>query len=260
MERATNLSNKNGLTMLVLFTFALFISGCPASTVVREGLSRYEPPKEEKPANNSPKRTANLEEDEFLRRQTGVTQTKEFVLDGYQWDRGTELWKVGFVTGWIIGGGRVRGLPLVLYDSENQLSEKVRLLRKWRRLAEGFSKQAGIELFDIPFIQIVKMIDKVYSDPRVKNWHVGEIMPLVRGRLKEGWTEKDLDEVIAYYIKYNERQKMFAAWREEESKFPPGSAEIEEIRKKYEKALSVMPRPKMPDVLLLLEVYKYDKN
>jgi len=244
--------------LISLFVFALFLIGCPASTVVREGPSRYEPPKEEKPAYNSPKRTANLEEDEFLRLQTGVTQTKEFVLDGYQWDRRTELWKVGFVIGWLWGGENVMRFPFVLFDSENQLSESARLLPKWDRLAEGFSKQAGLELYGIPFIQIIRMIDKVYSDPRVKHWNIGEIMPLVRGRLKEGWTEKDLDEVIAYYIKYNERQKMLYAWGKEESKFPPGSAEIEEIRKKYEKALLAMPRPKMPDVLLLLEAYKYD--
>lgn len=246
--------------LVLLFSLGLFLIGCPARTVIREEPSRNEPPKKENPAYNNPKRTGDLEDDRLLRRRIGATQTKELVMDGYQWDRGTELWKVGFVTGWIIGGERVRGLSGVIYESENQLSERVRLWPKWERLAEGFSKQAGLELLGIPFIQIVRMVDKVYSDPRVKHWYIADIMPLVRGRLKEGWTERDLDQVIAYYIKYNERMKMFGAWEEEESKFPPGSAEVEEISKKYEKALSIMPRPKMPDVLLLLEVYKYDKN
>ena len=100
----------------------------------------------------------------------------------------------------------------------------------------------------------------MYSDPRVKHWDIVDIMPLVRGRLKEGWTEKDLDEVIAYYIKYKERMKMFEAWEEESSKFPPRSTKAEEINKEYEKALSVMPRPKMPYVLLQLEAYKYDEK
>ena len=189
----------------------------------------------------------------------GLAQTKEFVLDGYQWEKAPESWKLGFVAGWMMGGESVRRLPGVLSDSENKLSEGVRLCPRWKRIAEGFSKERGLELHDIPFIQVINMIGKIYSDPRVKHWSIVEIMPLVRGRLKEGWTDKDLDEVIAYHIKYNERMKMFDTWSEEVDKLPPG-LERDEIDKKYEKALTIMPRPKTPNVLLLLEAYKYQEN
>ena len=34
-----------------------------------------------------------------------------------------------------------------------------------------------------------------------------EIMPLVSGRLIQGWTEKDLDEVIAIIVRLKQREK-----------------------------------------------------
>ena len=46
------------------------------------------------------------------------------------------------------------------------------------------------------------MIDEVYGDPRVRLWNIEEIMTLVRGRLKEGWTNEDVDNVISFKIKW----------------------------------------------------------
>jgi hypothetical protein len=51
------------------------------------------------------------------------------------------------------------------------------------------------------------MIDKIYSDPRTRQREIREIIILARGRLKEGWTERDLDAVIAYGVKYREWER-----------------------------------------------------
>ena len=89
------------------------------------------------------------------------------------------------------------------------------------------------------------MIDKVYSDPRVKTWEIDDVMPLVMGRLKEGWTEKDLDEVIAFIIKEREFYKKDVNFKNE--------SESQKWLKEYEELRSVEPK-----VLKALRAYKFE--
>ena len=131
-------------------------------------------------------------------------------VDGYKWAQMSREMKLGFVIGWINGGSAiVDKVPLsyifiasVVYQTNPKINYP-----KINKITIGVSKEVGVELYDLAFGQIVDMVDKVYSDPRVKTWEIYDIMPLVRGRLKEGWTEKDLDEVIAYMIKEKEHIK-----------------------------------------------------
>lgn len=132
-------------------------------------------------------------------------------VDGYEWAQMSKEMKLGFVIGWINGGSAIvdkvpEAYVFIVYAVYLQ-TDPIINYPKINKITIGASKEVGVELYDLAFGQIVDMVDKVYSDPRVKTWEIHEIMPLVRGRLKEGWTEKDLDEVIAYMIKEKEHIK-----------------------------------------------------
>jgi hypothetical protein len=73
--------------------------------------------------------------------------------------------------------------------------------KKYREIADGALREKGMELDYLSIVQITETTNKICSDPRVKYWWIKNVMPIVRGRLKEGWTDKDVDEVIAYYVK-----------------------------------------------------------
>lgn len=182
----------------------------------------------------------------FVIPSQSIGDTKTRVLDGYYWSKQSVLWKLGFVEGWIKAGvtlqTEIEFSVLNLVPPEGStFNELLRQVRFQRKIAEGFLKEKGLELYDLTFDQIVDTIDKVYSDPRVKTWEINEIMPLIRGRLKKGWTEKDQDEVIAYKIKEREFTKKF-------EKFDLSESEKEKTLKEF-KSL------KKPKVLELLETY-----
>jgi len=149
----------------------------------------------------------------FVIPSQSIGDMKTRVLDGYYWSKQSFLWKLGFVEGWIEAGILLEELPIAVLNLVPQegssIKEIGRQVQYQRKIAKGFSKEKGVELYDLTFDQIVDTIDRVYSDPRVKTWEINEIMPLIRGRLKEGWTEKDQDEVIAYKIKEREFSKKF---------------------------------------------------
>ena len=113
-------------------------------------------------------------------------------------------------------------------------------------MIKGISKENGLEVEDLTLNQIVDTIDKMYSDPRVKTWEIREIMPLVTGRLKEGWTERDLDEVIAYLIKEREHVKKYRNY---------DSLSKSEKKKLEEEATSLVE----PKVLKALKAYLYEQ-
>ena len=48
-----------------------------------------------------------------------------------------------------------------------------------RRSLQNFKKQTGIGFPGVAMGQILGMTDQVYSDPRVRNWEISKIMPLV---------------------------------------------------------------------------------
>lgn len=163
---------------------------------------------------------------------------EKWSFDGYDWVKWTNSIKVAFLRGWSVGG--VVAAKWVYVDTAFA-KMNFEDLDKYKKIGEGVLKRRGFEFDDLTYRQVVDTIDKIYSDPRVKTWEIQEIMPLVRGRLKEGWTEKDLDEVIAYNIKFKEWGKKL----EEKPKM--------DEKEKEEFKLLISNEPK---VLRALETYK----
>lgn len=152
-----------------------------------------------------------------------------------KWADMNRSWKLGFVDGWIQGGeigSKETIFVIMLRDIEIHIEKKKAGVvweipggpggegkDKYLEIASDIAKEKGFKLHDLPFNQIIDTIDNVYSDPRVKTWEIFEIMPLVRGRLKEGWTEKELDEVISYKVKEKELdRKMSFSYSSESEK------------------------------------------
>jgi len=185
----------------------------------------------------------------------GNAGEEKFKLDGYKWAEMSRQFKLGFVEGWLRGGVVASVTPvfaaLDLFSKEiSRLSieEFEKLKERTMDIVRGCSKEKGLGLFDITYGQIVDTIDKVYTDPRVKTWEIEEIMPLVGGRLKEGWTEKDLDEVISYLIKQKEFSKKWEKWVNYRSM-------SESERKKFLEEVSSLEEPK---VLKALRSYRFE--
>ena len=61
-------------------------------------------------------------------------------------------------------------------------------------------REEGVLFGGVTIGQIVGTINLIYSDPRTKTMEIIDIMPFVSGRLIQGWTKKELDEVIAITI------------------------------------------------------------
>lgn len=172
-------------------------------------------------------------------------------VDGYKWnewgksgDLGKSL-KIGFVVGWAECSSLVIGnIPdYITYATILGIITEEKL-KTHQKIVEAFSKEKGLELWGVTPGQVVDMIDKVYSDPRVKTWEISDIMPLVRGRLREGWTEKDLDEVIAYVIKEREFYKKYGNSK--------NGSEAEKYRKESWELSSEEPK-----VLKKLRAYRF---
>ncbi len=157
-------------------------------------------------------------------------------IDGTTWTNFNSSQKIGFVMGWISASNWVIPKFLVALTEDKELFEQIsRSGSSMGRIHEKFRKTDGIDFKGVTYIQIAEVVDQIYSDPRVKQWEIGEIMPIARGRLKEGWTEKDVDEVIAYQLKMSE---LTAIWMRGANKSEMDKA-VREIRK--------------PRVLILLE-------
>ena len=174
-------------------------------------------------------------------------------VDGYDWAQMSRERKLGFVMGWIKGGEVMTGeIPFAYITyfffpkhSRKVITTGIPSYPTIKEIAEGASTEMGIELYDLAIGQIVDVIDKVFSDPRVKTWEIHEVMPLVRGRLKEGWTEKDLDGVIAYMIKEKDRLKKWVNF----------DSLSQSEREKLEKETRQLEEPK---VLKALRAYRLE--
>jgi hypothetical protein len=167
-----------------------------------------------------------------------VIQSAEIVeaVDGFTWSSFNSSQKIGFVMGWVSASNWVIPKFLVALTGDKELLDQLsRFGPIMGRINERFQKTEGIDFKGVTYIQIAEVVDQIYSDPRVKQWEIGEIMPIARGRLKEGWTEKDVDEVIAHQLKMNE---FTARWMRGAGKSEMDKA-VKEIRK--------------PRVLILLE-------
>jgi len=176
---------------------------------------------------------------------------EEYKMDGYRWESWNFVKKLGFVEGWLTGYESIHlWLPQILIGVARR-EEKIIGSKKYPDIdflfntADGLLRERGFDLYDVTFGQIIDMIDKLYSDPRVKTWPVNKIMPLVRGRLKGGWTEKDLDEVIAFWIKGTE-----LSGRSDSSMSKP---EREKLNKQVDELLLEEPK-----VLKALRAYRLE--
>jgi len=187
-------------------------------------------------------------------------------LDAYEWAEMPRSLKFSFVKGWWHAGSVMfYEIPVairmsvisrkewVIGTTDDEYKKIWRIVNKIAKNSEGVLKEKGLELFDLTIGQIVDTIDKVYSDPRVKTWEIAEIMPLVRGRLKEGWTEKDLDEVIAYLIRDKEILKKMENYESRKQ------TESEEWKKsQWEKFGEEIRSLEEPKVLKALRAYKFE--
>ena len=173
------------------------------------------------------------------------------VVDGYEWNIWNRSEKTGFAMGWVTSGKLLDHglLVFILHIRSEEWRKGLRKLEPAfpppQNIVNSFLKEKGLDLSGVTFGQVVDVIDKVYSDPRVKTWEIDDVMPLVMGRLKEGWTEKDLDEVIAFIIKEREFYKKDVNFKNE--------SESQKWLKEYEELRSVEPK-----VLKALRAYKFE--
>ena len=115
-------------------------------------------------------------------------------INGYDWQKWDRREKILFVMGWAKCGGHAS-------DSLAFNATKLNETMEFINLTEENFKDEGVLFGGVTIGQVVDTVSKIYSDPRVKNMDITDIMPFVSGRLIQGWTEKELDEVIAIDIK-----------------------------------------------------------
>ena len=135
-----------------------------------------------------------------------VAKADEERLDGYRWSEGSLSYKLGLVRGMCLGvntGANWIEFEQIKGKIYKNNTEAVKGKEEAEMKAKRFKEEKGFDLEGITYGQIISTIDEVYLDERVKNWSVIEVMPLVQGRLKKGWTKQDLDEVVAYKIRVN---------------------------------------------------------
>lgn len=122
------------------------------------------------------------------------------VVDGSDWARMSSSIKLYFVLGWVKSGMEANDN---LFISINNWDESIKNVNAQTQIF----KEQGILLGGVTTRQIIDTINIIYSDPRVKTMDINKIMPLVSGRLIQGWTNRELDEVIALIVKLNRCEK-----------------------------------------------------
>jgi translation initiation factor 2 beta subunit (eIF-2beta)/eIF-5 len=125
-------------------------------------------------------------------------------VDGYEWQKFSNGMKIGFVHGWSLCG-KAASDNLMIYPGKNS-KDLNNSIDDVNRQMEVF-KNEGVLIGGVTLGQVTDTIDKIYSDARVMDMDISKIMPLVSGRLIQGWTEKELDEVIAFNVKLKQCEK-----------------------------------------------------
>jgi hypothetical protein len=115
-------------------------------------------------------------------------------INGYDWQKWTSGSKISFVQGWAKCG---KAAVDNLFIDINKWNESIEFVK----LQEDIFKDEGILIGGVTIRQIIDTVDKIYADPRVKTMDITEVMSFVSGRLIQGWTEKELDEVVAINVK-----------------------------------------------------------
>ena len=123
-----------------------------------------------------------------------------FKVDGNDWKQWSEGSKLYFVLGWLkCGKAAWDTLPLDF----NKWDEAM----EFSKNTGEFYRNAGVLIGGVTIRQVIDTINIIYSDPRVNMMDITEIMPLVTGRLTQGWTLKELDEVIALMVRLDRCEK-----------------------------------------------------
>jgi|SRR5271157_5796481 len=155
-------------------------------------------------------------------------------INGYEWQKWSDWEKIGFVQGWIACGKSAFYDHLIIYVGKNM--EDFNKSQEDAERQFAVFKDGGILIGGVTIGQIRDTIDKIYSDARVKTMDIAEIMPLVSGRLIQGWTEKELDEVIAFNVKLKqcevtEKEQIIEAMKE--GKTIEGCGSIRKAKNSY---------------------------
>jgi hypothetical protein len=178
--------------------------------------------------------------------------SEDWVVDGYKWSKMPRMWKFGYIEGWLESGRVVMQLPSEFFEyfirkDHYQKYENIGGNLVFNRIIHHFLKLRGFELYFLTADQTVDMIDKIYSDPRTEQWEIRGVMPLARGMLKEGWTEKDLNEVIAYCVKFREWERRWG------DSLSLGESDMKKKIKEFDSL-----RKKVPKVLKSRETYEFE--
>jgi hypothetical protein len=122
-------------------------------------------------------------------------------IDGYYWEKLDRGEKNSFIMGWAKCGKAASDHLMIYIDKMNESIENV------NSQIEVFKYEGILLSGGVTFGQVIDTIDKIYSDPRVKTMDITEVMPFVVGRLIQGWTESELDELIAINVKLKQCEK-----------------------------------------------------
>lgn len=129
-----------------------------------------------------------------------IGNTEGLQINGYDWQKWDRGEQISFVIGWIKSGNHALDNFPVYLDKYDESLEFI-------NSTTAVFKDKGILLYGVTVGQVVDTINIIYSDPRVKLMDISEIMPLLSGRLIQGWTKGELDEVIAINVKLKQCEK-----------------------------------------------------
>ncbi|HXN07356.1 MAG TPA: hypothetical protein VN944_09870 [Nitrospiria bacterium] len=124
----------------------------------------------------------------------------ELSMNGNDWQALPESSKIYFVMGWMMSGGKATDNLMINLGRWDESTKEV------ENQTQVF-REAGIVLQGVSVGQIIKTIDGLYSDPRLMTMDITKIMPFVSGRLIQGWTLKQLDEIVAIEVKLDRCDK-----------------------------------------------------
>jgi hypothetical protein len=136
--------------------------------------------------------------------QANCNAAEGISINGYEWQKWSHEMKIGFVNGWVLCS-KAASDNLMIYPGKNS-NDLNKSIDNVNSQIEVF-KDEGVLIGGVTLGQVTDTIDKIYSDARVMDMEIIKIMPLVSGRLIQGWTEKELDEVIAFNVKLKQCER-----------------------------------------------------
>lgn len=124
-------------------------------------------------------------------------------INGYDWEKMSEGSQISFVEGWLKCGKAALGNMWIDISTQNKWDESIEFMK----IQQKRFINSGVLIGGVTIGQIIDTMNEIYSDPRTKLMDIADIMPLVSGRLMQGWTLKNLDELIAIEVKLQRCEK-----------------------------------------------------